>query len=81
MKRNYLMVTLVFVVFFAISFLTNILGAIIPEAKDDFRVSNTMAAFLPLFFFIAYGVMSIPAGILTDRYKEKKVMIFANRFC
>jgi FHS family L-fucose permease-like MFS transporter len=77
MKRNYLMVFLVFVVFFAISFLTNILGAIIPEAKDDFQVSNTMAAFLPLFFFIAYGVMSIPAGILTDRYKEKKVMIFA----
>jgi len=77
MKRNYLMVFLVFVVFFAISFLTNILGAIIPEAKDDFQVSNTMAAFLPLFFFIAYGVMSIPAGILTDCYKEKKVMIFA----
>jgi len=77
MKRNYLMVFLVFVVFFAISFLTNILGAIIPEAKDDFHVSNTMAAFLPLFFFIAYGVMSIPAGILTDHYKEKKVMVFA----
>jgi len=79
MKRNYYMVALVMVVFFAISFLTNILGAIIPEAKEDFQVSNTMAAFLPLFFFIAYGVMSIPAGILTDRYKEKKVMILA--FC
>ena len=77
MKHNYLMIILVFVVFFAISFLTNILGAIIPEAKDDFHVSNTMAAFLPLFFFIAYGVMSIPAGILTDRYKEKKLMVFA----
>ena len=77
MKRNYYMVLLVFIVFFAISFLTNILGAIIPEAKEDFNVSNTMAAFLPLFFFIAYGVMSIPAGILTERYKEKKVMIFA----
>ena len=53
------------------------MGVLIPEAKDDFHVSNTMAAFLPLFFFIAYGVMSIPAGLLTEKYKEKKVMILA----
>lgn len=77
MKRNYAVVTLIFLVFFVISFLTNIMGVLIPEAKDDFHVSNTMAAFLPLFFFIAYGVMSIPAGILTEKYKEKKVMIAA----
>jgi fucose permease len=77
MKRNYYMVFLVFVVFFAISFLTNILGAILPVAKDDFHASNTMAAFLPLFFFIAYGVMSIPAGLMTERFKEKRVMLLA----
>lgn len=77
MKRNYYMVFLVFIIFFVISFLTNILGAILPVAKDDFHASNTMAAFLPLFFFIAYGVMSIPAGLLTERYKEKKVMMMA----
>jgi fucose permease len=71
------MVFLVFIVFFAISFLTNILGAILPVAKDDFHASNTMAAFLPLFFFIAYGVMSIPAGLMTERFKEKKVMLLA----
>ena len=77
MKRNYYLVFLVFITFFAISFLTNILGAILPEAKDDFHVSYAMAAFLPLFFFIAYGVMSIPAGLLTEKYKEKKVMVAA----
>jgi len=77
MKRNYYIVFLVFIVFFVISFLTNILGAILPVAKDDFHASNTMAAFLPLFFFIAYGVMSIPAGLMTERFKEKKVMMMA----
>ena len=77
MKRNYSVVALIFLIFFVISFLTNIMGVLIPEAKDDFKVSNTMAAFLPLFFFIAYGVMSIPAGILTEKYKEKKVMLLA----
>ena len=80
MKRNYSIVILIFLIFFVISFLTNIMGVLIPEAKDDFKVSNTMAAFLPLFFFIAYGVMSIPAGLLTEKYKEKKVMILAFSF-
>jgi len=77
MKRNYSIVLLIFLIFFVISFLTNVMGVLIPEAKDKFHVSNTMAAFLPLFFFIAYGVMSIPAGLLTEKFKEKKVMIFA----
>ena len=77
MKRNYYVVFLVFIVFFVISFLTNILGAILPVAKDDFHASNTMAAFLPLFFFIAYGVMSIPSGLMTERFKEKKMMMVA----
>ncbi len=53
------------------------MGVLIPEVIDDFHVSKTMAAFLPLFFFIAYGVMSIPAGILTEKLKEKKVILLA----
>jgi MFS transporter, FHS family, L-fucose permease len=77
MKRNYSIVILIFLIFFVISFLTNVMGVLIPEVIDDFHVSKTMAAFLPLFFFIAYGVMSIPAGILTEKYKEKKVMVLA----
>ncbi len=77
MKRNYSIVILIFLTFFVISFLTNVMGVLIPEAKDDFKVSNTMAAFLPLFFFIAYGIMSIPAGLLTEKYKEKRVMLLA----
>lgn len=77
MKRNYAIVILIFLVFFVISFLTNVMGVLIPKVIDSFHVSKTMAAFLPLFFFIAYGVMSIPAGILTEKYKEKKVMVIA----
>ena len=36
-----------------------------------------MVSLLPFAFFIAYGIMSIPAGILLEIYKEKKVMMFA----
>ncbi len=71
------MVVLVFVTFFVISFLTNILGPIIPDIIRSFSLSLTLAALLPFSFFIAYGVMSIPAGMLVERYGEKAIMIAA----
>jgi len=36
-----------------------------------------MAAVLPFSFFIAYGVMSIPAGFLIERWGEKRSMLAA----
>jgi MFS transporter, FHS family, L-fucose permease len=71
MKRNYYMVALVFVVFFVISFITNILGSINPNVTDSFRLSGTMTGLLPFSFFIAYGLMSIPSGMMIQKYKEK----------
>ena len=66
------MVWLVMFSFFVISFLTNILGPILPDAKKDLHLSLAMAGILPFAFFIAYGIMSIPAGYLVEKYKEKK---------
>ncbi len=77
MKINYYLVGLIFLTFFVISFITNILGALNPDIINSFKLSLTFSAFLPFAFFIAYGVMSIPAGILVERYKEKKIMISA----
>src|SRR5579863_184840 len=77
MARNRYMVGLVFLVFFVMSFLTNILGPIVPDIISSFRVSLTAAAVLPFSFFIAYGVMSIPAGFLVERFGEKPVMVAA----
>jgi FHS family L-fucose permease-like MFS transporter len=75
MKRSNYIVGLVFVTFFVVSFLTNILGPLIPDIIRSFRVSLTAAALLPFSFFIAYGVLSIPAGFLVERWGEKKVML------
>ncbi|MFZ2785427.1 MAG: sugar MFS transporter [Sediminibacterium sp.] len=77
MKKNYALVVLVLLTFFVISFLTNIIGPLIPEIIQSYQLSLTMVSFLPFAFFIAYGVMSIPAGILTEKYGEKTVMLSA----
>jgi len=77
MARSRYMVGLVFLVFFVMSFLTNILGPIVPDIISSFQVSLAAAALLPFSFFIAYGVMSIPAGFWVEKHSEKPVMIAA----
>ena len=66
---------LVFLIFWVISLLTNILGALNPDIIQSFHLSLAMVAFLPFSFFIAYGVMSIPAGIMLEKLSEKPVLV------
>jgi len=78
-QRNYSkkfprIVLLVMVVFFAISFITNILNSIIVDVKESFDLSLGLTGLLPFFFFIAYGVMSIPAGFLSEKYSDKTLL-------
>ncbi len=77
MKRNYYIVILIFLIFFAISFLTNILGSINPNVSDSFALNGTMTGLLPFSFFIAYALMSIPSGMIVQKYDEKKSLVFA----
>src|SRR4029078_12845398 len=74
MSRNRYMVSIVFLTFFVMSLLTNILGPIVPDIITSFKVTLAAAAFLPFSFFIAYGVMSVPAGFLVERFGRKPVM-------
>lgn len=74
LRRNSFIVGLVFLVFFVLSLLTNILGPIIPDIINSFHVSLAAAAFLPFSFFLAYGILSIPGGFLVERFTEKPVM-------
>jgi len=76
-QRSYFKVFLVILIFFVISFLTNILGTLNPSASASYSLNETLAGFLPFSFFIAYGVMSIPSGFLVEKYKEKKMLIVA----
>src|ERR1700733_14273296 len=75
MKRNYYIVGLIMLTFFVISFLTNVIGALIPDIIKGFNLSLTLVALLPFAFFIAYGVMSVPSGMLIEKYNEKKIMV------
>lgn len=75
MKRSKYLVALVFAIFFVISLVTNILGPIIPDIIQSFHLSMFSAGLLPFSFFVAYGVFSIPAGFLVERWGEKRVIL------
>ena len=77
MKKSPYVVFLIMLTFFVISFISNIIGPIIPDLIQSFDLNLTLVSLLPFSFFIAYGVMSIPAGILLETYQEKKVMLMA----
>lgn len=79
-RRSLFLVILILVVWFYISFVTNILGPLIPVIIDNFTLSLAMAGLLPFSFFLAYGIMSIPAGMFTERYGEKAAMLVAFSF-
>lgn len=76
-KKSIVTVVLILLVFFVISFLTNILGALNPSIKDSFDLEFSSLGFMSIAFFSAYGIMSIPSGLLVEKYKAKKVMILA----
>ena len=76
-KIDYLSVLIVMVIFFVISFITNIIGPIIPEFIKSFNLNLILASFLPLSFFIAYGLFSIPTGIYLEKVGDKKMIFLA----
>ena len=73
-KIHFHIIALVMLIFFVISFITNILNSIIVDVKTSFNLSLTLTGLLPFTFFIAYGVMSIPAGFLSEKYSNKVLL-------
>ena len=66
MSRDTLLMAYIMAVWFVISFVTNLIGPLMPVVIEDFHLSLGLAGFLPFSFFLAYGLISIPAGALVE---------------
>lgn len=80
MNKNNWIVILILCIWFVISFVTNILGPMLPMIIKSFDLSLTLASFLPFSFFLAYGIMSIPAGMIIERFGGKISLLIAFGF-
>ncbi len=77
MKRNYYLVLLVMLIFVVISFVSNIIDPMGTDVQASFRLTETQTGYLATALFVAYAVMSIPAGMLVEKFSAKSVLLLA----
>ncbi|HYB64679.1 MAG TPA: MFS transporter [Steroidobacteraceae bacterium] len=77
MSRNVLLMAYIMAVWFEISFVTNLIGPLMPVVISDFHLSLALAGFLPFSFFLAYGLISIPAGALIEARGPRMTLLLA----
>lgn len=64
----------IFLSFFVMGF-GDAVGTLVGFATKEFALSKWMAGFLPFFALIAYGIFSVPTGILSDNKGKKFVLL------
>jgi fucose permease len=74
-RINYPVVILLSSILFEAGLVANATGAVIPDAVADLGLSYSAAALLPFAYFLAYAIVSIPAGILCERTTPKRVIL------
>jgi MFS transporter, FHS family, L-fucose permease len=77
MRNRALIIGYILCVWFVISFVTNIIGPLMPIIIRAFGLSFGLAGFLPFSFFLAYGVISIPAGMMVERFGARAILLAA----
>src|SRR5580693_4478228 len=77
MQTRVLVISYIMLVWFVISFVTNLIGPLMPVIIGDFHLSLALAGFLPFSFFLAYGLISIPAGALVEAHGTRTTLLAA----
>ncbi|HBL78040.1 MAG: hypothetical protein A2W90_08980 [Bacteroidetes bacterium GWF2_42_66] len=76
-KINYPIVILINFIFFESGLVASVIGAIIPDIIVTYNLGYGIAGVLLFSYFIAYGVVAIPAGWLGERTSVKTVILLA----
>lgn len=63
--------------FFAWGFITSLIDPLVAAVKGIFSLTDLQAQLSAFAFFIAYGVMSLPAAALLSRFKSVRTILIA----
>ncbi len=63
--------------YFTFMLITNIIGVLFVNWEADFRLKPEVSKFLGAAFFIAYGLTSLPNGLLLERIGSKNTFLYA----
>jgi fucose permease len=75
--KNFRIVVLVMLVFVVVSFITNLMDPMGTDLQASFKLTETQLGYLSFAMFLAYAFMSLPAGLLVERFSAKAVLITA----
>jgi FHS family L-fucose permease-like MFS transporter len=64
----------IFSAFFVMGF-TDAVGTLVGFAEREFHLSGARAGLLPFFGFIAFALVSVPAGVFADRYGKLRLLL------
>lgn len=68
---------LVNLAYFEIGLMVSIMGAIIPDIIKAYGLNLSAAASLPVAYYLSFGIMAIPSGMLIERFTYKKILLAA----
>jgi MFS transporter, FHS family, L-fucose permease len=63
------------VLYFMIGFITCLNDTLVPFFKQGFTLTYAQSSLVQFYFFLTYGIMSIPAGKIVERVGYKKGMV------
>ena len=72
-KLNFKYVVPILMSFFVMSF-CDLVGIGVDRVKPEFHLSNTLAQLIPSAVFVWFFILSVPVGILQDRYGKRNVL-------
>ena len=67
---------ILFLAYLTFGMITNVLGVVIPEVIREYHLSLFAAGILAFAFYLAYGLCSIPTGLLIDRVGPRPLVLF-----
>jgi len=62
-------------------FLRTFIGSVAHQVIPDLKLNAETFAIIGSGYYIAYGLMQVPVGVLTDKFGVKVIMIFATLIC
>lgn len=71
------LIALINLIYFQVGLLMSIMSALIPSIIDSYKLSYRLASMLPFAFYIAFGFLCIPAGMVNEKHNSKTVLIFS----
>lgn len=64
------------VLYFMMGLITCLNDTLVPFFKNTFQLTYTQSALVQFYFFFTYGIMSIPAGSVVEKFGFKRSMVF-----